>query len=104
MKKIIIICLLLQICTNTFAQDKEPSAWHFKYESPSQTPTTFDPNFFTKDKLLFGFQWSASKNMNDAPVPIFGYLHSSQHFFNECNDEYRTVLYSNVKLIYMEVS
>ena len=103
MKKLLIICLLLLTYTNIFAQDKEPTAWEFRWGTVN-TQRVFDLDYFIQDTFHFGFQWAASKNMNDEPVPILGYLYSSQHFFNECNDEYRTVLCSNVKLYNMEVS
>ena len=103
MKKLLIISLLLLTCTIIFAQDKEPNAWEFRW-GKINTPRVFDLDEFKQDTFHFGFQWAASKNMNDEPVTILGSLHSSQHFFNECNDEYRMFLCSYVKLIYMEVS
>lgn len=94
MKTYLIIAMLVIFSYNLFSQNTEPAAFEFNYST----------NSFTQSKFIYGFQWAASKNMNDEQVPIFGNLYSSQHFFNECNDEYRMFLCSYVKLYNMEVS
>ena len=65
MKKLLIICLLLLTYTNIFAQDKEPTAWEFRWGTVN-TQRVFDLDYFIQDTFHFGFQWAASKLMNDS--------------------------------------
>ena len=53
---------------NLYSQDKEPVAWMFRNNNNdnNENPQVFNPNDFLQTKMLFGFQWAASKEMNDA--------------------------------------
>lgn len=48
-----------------FSQNTEPGPMEFIYDVHT-TPQVFNTNDFLQTKMLFGFQWAASKNMNDA--------------------------------------
>ena len=97
MKKMLIIAILSIISLNLYSQDKEPNAWLFKYNN-NASPQVFNYQDFQQTKILFGFQWGASYNMNDA----LGNLCSSLYLSNKYYDEYRKVLCSILLTNYKE--
>jgi len=66
MKKMLLkVALLVILSYNLFSQNTEPTAFEFTYGN-NQSPQVIDPSDFPQSKILFGFQWGASYNMNDA--------------------------------------
>ena len=67
MKKLLLkVALLVIFSYNLLSQNTEPTAFEFIYDRTQTEPQIFSLNDHIQTKILFGFQWGASKNMNDA--------------------------------------
>ncbi len=73
MKTLIKIAILLIMSYNLYSQNTEPAAFEFNYGT----------NSFTQSKFIYGFQWAASKNMNDA---LMNTAYAGGIYINELNN------------------
>lgn len=72
MKKMLITIAIIVLFTNClYSQNSEPGKFQFIYGTHSNAQV-FNPDDFLQSRVLFGFQWGASKQMND----VFGFNQS----------------------------
>lgn len=57
MKTLLKVAILIIFSYNLYSQNTEPTAFEFTYGTNQE---------FQQTKILFGFQWRASKKMNEA--------------------------------------
>ena len=97
MKTLIKIAIIVLFTNCLYSQNSEPGKFEFTYGTHSNAQE-FNPDDFLQTRILFGFQWGASYNMNDA----LGNLCSSLYLSNKYYDEYRKVLCSILLTNYKE--